>query len=206
MGLPLGTGSPGRRVSMPVSFSHRRVGSSILDAQLEESTTYGNCSAQTRTATSCYAYSCLRCWRRNSPQFVRFAGRHNSGHSRRSIYECAPATCLRRLGLIWDYEAAAASVALESIFETAPLRAENTLLIRFSWTHSGLTNPRHYACISRIPTPGLHSSLVPSLIILSHVEPALVADRDALVGPAFRPNRAAHWAAIALCVHRVAAW
>jgi hypothetical protein len=35
MGLPLGIGSPGRRVSMPVSFSHRRVGSSIL-ASLSE--------------------------------------------------------------------------------------------------------------------------------------------------------------------------
>jgi len=35
MGPPLGTGSPGRRVSVPVSFSHRRVGSSIL-ASLSE--------------------------------------------------------------------------------------------------------------------------------------------------------------------------
>jgi hypothetical protein len=35
VGPPLGIGGPGRRVSMPVSFSHRRVGSSIL-ASLSE--------------------------------------------------------------------------------------------------------------------------------------------------------------------------
>jgi|ERR1700674_1137605 len=35
VGLPLGIGSPVRRVSMPVSFSHWRVGSSIL-ASLSE--------------------------------------------------------------------------------------------------------------------------------------------------------------------------
>jgi hypothetical protein len=34
-GLPLGIGSPGRRVPLPVSFSHQRVGSSIL-ASLSE--------------------------------------------------------------------------------------------------------------------------------------------------------------------------
>jgi hypothetical protein len=34
-GPPLGIGGPGRRVSLPVSFSHRRVGSSIL-ASLSE--------------------------------------------------------------------------------------------------------------------------------------------------------------------------
>jgi len=38
-GLPLGTGSPGRRDSVPVSFSHRRVGSSIL-ASLSEAGGY----------------------------------------------------------------------------------------------------------------------------------------------------------------------
>src|SRR5450432_1376550 len=35
VGLPLGTGSPERRVPLSVSFSHRRVGSSIL-ASLSE--------------------------------------------------------------------------------------------------------------------------------------------------------------------------
>lgn len=35
MGLPLGTGSPGRRVPLLASFSHQRVGSSIL-ASLSE--------------------------------------------------------------------------------------------------------------------------------------------------------------------------
>jgi hypothetical protein len=35
MGPPLGIRGPGRRVSLPVSFSHRRVGSSIL-ASLSE--------------------------------------------------------------------------------------------------------------------------------------------------------------------------
>jgi hypothetical protein len=35
LGPPLGIGGPGRRVSLPVSFSHRRVGSSIL-ASLSE--------------------------------------------------------------------------------------------------------------------------------------------------------------------------
>ena len=52
VGPSLGTESPGRRVPLLASFSHQRVGSSILDFLHEESTTYTVCDEMLRIATS----------------------------------------------------------------------------------------------------------------------------------------------------------